>query len=92
MDFTQYIKPELLLLMPVLWALGSFLKSTPNVRDWLIPYILMGVSIFLTGLWVFSMEGVTPIGIFTAITQGLLIAGTSVGANQLVKQAGKRDE
>lgn len=92
MDFTQYIKPELLLLLPVLWALGTFMKATPKVRDWAIPYALMGVSVFLSGLWVFATEGVSPMGVFTAITQGLLVAGTSVGANQLVKQAGKRGE
>lgn len=92
MEFTQYVKPELLLLMPVLWMLGTVLKTTPRVQDWLIPYILLGISVFLCGLWVLAMEGLQVMSVFTAITQGVLIAGTCVGGHQLVKQAGKREE
>lgn len=46
MEFTQYIKPEMLVLVPVLWLIGNALKRTPKVPDWLIPYVLgiMGVA------------------------------------------------
>lgn len=90
MDIMQYIKPELLAVIPICWGTGMFLKKTPNVKDWLIPYILLGVSTFLCGLWVLANEGITPMSIFTAITQGILLAVASVGSNQLVRQAGKR--
>lgn len=86
----QYIKPELLLLIPVLWVIGKILKTTPGVQDWLIPYLLMGISLLLCGLWVMAAEGVSLASAFTAITQGLLLAGASVGGNQLVRQAEKR--
>lgn len=92
MDFSQYIKPELLLLLPVLWAIGRVLKTTPGIRDWLIPYLLMGVSLLLCGLWVMASEGASPASAFTAITQGILIAGASVGGNQLIRQAEKRSK
>lgn len=92
MDYIQYIKPEMFVLVPVLWLIGLALKKTPKMQDWLIPYILGGVSIFLCGIWVSVAEGLNPLSIFTAFTQGILVAGTSVWGNQLVRQAGKRDD
>lgn len=92
MDFTQYIKPEMLVLVPVLWLIGAALKKTPKMSDWLIPYILGGLGIVLAGIWVAAAEGVTPVSLFTAFTQGILVAGASVWGNQLVKQAGKKNE
>ena len=51
---------------------------------------------FLAMLWVVatgSFDGVQSIalGLFTGIVQGVLVAGCSVYANQLVKQAGRTD-
>ena len=89
----EYIMPELLVLVPVMYLIGAAIKKS-NISDKLIPWILGGFSVALSALWVCSN---CPIGnaeeastaIFTAITQGVLVAGASVYVNQLVKQAGK---
>lgn len=92
MNFTQYIKPEMLVLVPVLWLIGAALKKTPKMPDWLIPYILGVVGIFGAAVWVGATEDLTAMALFTAFTQGILVAGASVWGNQLVRQAGKKNE
>ena len=37
MDFTEYIKPELLILIPVLYVIGMAVKKTALIADKLIP-------------------------------------------------------
>ena len=93
MDFQEYIKPELLILIPVLYLIGIAIKKS-NLADKYIPFILGIVSVLLSGLYLFATEPISggqaiATAIFTALTQGILIAGASVYANELVKQAGK---
>lgn len=93
MDFSQYIKPELLILVPVLYLIGVSVKKS-KIADKFIPWILGGVSVALSTLWVVASGDLTNVNsvltaVFTAITQGVLIAGASVYANQLIKQTGK---
>lgn len=93
MDITNYIKPELLILIPVLYLIGAGIKQL-QIKDKLIPLILGAVSVLLCSLWVFAttdIDGSKAIAtaLFTAITQGALCAGASVYANQIVKQLGK---
>ena len=93
MSFTEYIKPELLVLVPVLYLVGMAIKRS-EIRDKLIPWILGASSVVLCAVWIFAnceCETTADVftAIFTAITQGVLIAGASVYANQLVKQTGK---
>lgn len=89
----EFIKPELVVLVPVLYIIGlAIVKS--ELQNKHIPFILMGVGIILSGLWVGST---CPIGnaqeialaIFTAIVQGILVAGASVLINETIKQAKK---
>lgn len=91
---TDYIKPELLALVAVLYLIGIALKKNTRVRDENIPTLLGAVGILLALLWVLgSASPSDPPGwfaaIFTAIVQGTLVAGASVYCNQLVKQAKK---
>ena len=93
MEVMDYIKPELLVLVPVLYLIGVAVKKSA-VADKFIPWILGGVSVALSALWIFAnciIESPADIALaaFTAITQGVLIAGASVYVNQLVKQTGK---
>lgn len=93
MDFQQYIKPELLILIPVLYLIGVAVKKS-NLTDKFIPFIIGIVSIILCAVWVFANSPITTgaeiaTAIFTAVTQGVLLAGASVYINQLVKQTGK---
>lgn len=87
MDFTKFIKPELLVLVPVLYFIGWILKKTPKVSDWLIPYVLAALGILLSIVYLFTTEQPSLQAAFTAVTQGILVAGASVLGNQLVKQA-----
>lgn len=86
----EYIKPELLVLIPVLYFIGAGLKKS-EVKDKFIPWILMASGIVLSMLYVLGTSGITMVAIFTAITQGILCAGTSVYVNQLVKQSNKAE-
>lgn len=93
-NILQYIQPGLLILIPVLYIIGMFLKKSA-APDKFIPLILLAVGIFAAMLWVIG--GGAPIGtaaeiataIFTALVQGILIAGAAVFANQIYKQVGK---
>ena len=87
MDFTEYIKPELMVLIPALIGLGSILKNTEKIKDNYIPLILTGVSLILSCLYVLGTDGITAVSVFTAIVQGLLCVAGAVYTNQLVKQA-----
>jgi len=70
------------LLVPVLYALGVFIKSS-KVLDWKIPFILGGVGIGLSIIYLFSVsdlgnaQAIATL-IFTAITQGILVTATAV--------------
>lgn len=93
MNFNEFIKPELLVLIPVLYLIGVAVKNS-KIADKFIPWILGGVSVALSALWIFATCAIEnpadiSLAIFTAITQGVLVAGASVYVNQLVKQTGK---
>lgn len=93
MDYQEYIKSELLVLVPVLYIIGLALKRSRFEDKW-IPLMLGIVSIILSALWVVSTSHITnyqdvTAALFTAITQGILAVGASVYANQLYVQANK---
>lgn len=93
-DYMNYIKPELLVLIPALIFVGYCLKTSTAVADKLIPAVLAAVGIVLAALYVLATS---PIGggqdaamaVFTAIIQGALCAAGAVYANQCVKQRTK---
>lgn len=89
MDFMEYVKAELLILIPFLYGLGMILKNVKKIKDEYIPLILTGVSLILSCLYVLGTEGLTPISIFTAIVQGVLVTAAAVYGNQIYKQATK---
>lgn len=98
MDYYQvgkeFIKPELLVLVPVCYALGLALKQSP-LPNWTIPYILGVFSICLSLLWVIGVShphngAAYAMAAFVAITQGILCAATSVYFHQLKKQMRER--
>lgn len=90
MDFQEFIKPELLILIPVLYLIGMAIKKS-NLPDKFIPLILGVVGIVLSVIYLLSTEPIigtqaVATAIFTAITQGVLCAGASVYVNQIIKQ------
>lgn len=91
----EFIKPELLILVPVLYLIGYGIKKS-KIKDNLIPLILGGIAILLSGLYVFATSDINnakdvAMAIFIAITQGILTAGASVYINQIYKQAKKEN-
>jgi hypothetical protein len=90
----EFIKPELLVLVPVLYIMGTFLKKAQAFADNYIPLALTVAGIILAALWV---VGTVPINtakeivlaVFTALVQGIICAGLSVYGDQMAKQAGK---
>jgi hypothetical protein len=90
----NYITPELLVLVPVLYFVGMGLKKAGWFADNLIPAALGCAGVVLSLLYVLAASPLSGwqdglLAAFTAIVQGVLCAGCSVFINQLVKQAKK---
>ncbi len=93
--FQDLIKPELLVLVPVLYIFGSALKESA-LADKHIPLFLGGIGILLATVFVAAGSRLDSLAsilmvLFSGITQGALCAGASVYVNQIVKQAGKEE-
>lgn len=79
----KYITENALILIPVLNILGKIIKEFQKIPDKFIPLILLA----------FGITGAIAIMGFNAeaVIQGILITGTAVYGNQVVKQL-KKDE
>ena len=84
MEFMEYITENALILIPVLYVIGMFLKALEFIKDKYIPCILLVIGI------VFS---IALIGLnVNAVIQGILVSGATVLGNQLIKQYKKENE
>lgn len=95
MELKEFIKPELLILIPVLYVVGIGLKKS-KLSDTLIPLILGGIAIVLSAAWVIATSDISTLkdvayALFISVTQGILSAGASVYVNQLYVQSKKKD-
>lgn len=93
MNYQDYIKTELLILVPVLYFLGVGLKKSKLPDKW-IPFILGVSAVVMAAIWVVATTDISGLqeaasAIFTAVTQGVLVAAASVYVNQLYTQAKK---
>lgn len=91
----QYVKPELVVVAVVLYFVGLGINKS-GIKNKYIPFILGAIGIALALLWVLAtstFEGWQSVllAIFTAIIQGVLVAGLSTYFDQLVKQAKKSE-
>lgn len=89
----EFVKPELLILIPVLYLVGSGLKVS-KFKDNFIPISLGILGIILSCIYVFATSTIAAkqdilMAIFISITQGILVAGCSVYFNQIYKQIKK---
>ena len=92
----NYVQPELVVVAVVLYFIGVGLKKSQLIKDKYIPLILGAIGVVLCAVWVL---GTCPLkngqeaamAVFTAIVQGILVAGLSTYVNQLVKQSGKTE-
>ena len=95
MELMDFIRPELIMLIPIMYFIGMAFKKS-KVSDRWIPFILGGISILICALWVCATSNIKDIrdmalAMFTSITQGVLTAGAGVYINQLYKQSKKKD-
>ena len=95
MELKEFIKPELLILIPVLYVVGIGLKKS-KLSDTLIPLVLGGIAIVLSAAWVIATSDISTLkdvayAMFVSVTQGILSAGASVYVNQLYIQSKKKD-
>ena len=90
MELMEFLRPELAVLVPVLYVLGVVLKKSP-LQDWLIPFVLCVAGGVLSFLYLVSLGVDSPADwlslTFSAITQGVICAACSVYAKNLIKQA-----
>lgn len=92
----NYVKPELIVVAIVLYFVGMGLKKAEAVADKYIPLILGGVGIVLCAVWVLATGPLSTgqdiaMAVFTAIVQGILVAGLSTYVNQIIKQINKAE-
>lgn len=93
-QITSYVKPELLVAAIALYFLGMWIKQSQLIKDKYIPLILGGTGIIICSVYIFaacqcSTAREILMAIFTAITQGIIVAGLSTYVHQVIKQAGK---
>lgn len=81
MEFKDFIVEQALILIPVLYIIGVFLKQSNAIKDEIIPLVLLSLGILCSNL-------LLGFGIQSTI-QGVLVTGTTVLTNQVVKQADK---
>lgn len=84
MDILNYILENRLVLVPVLYIVGEFIKRTEYIKDKFIPIIILILGILFSVL----MGGDTVIN---NVNQGILVAGATVLGNQMIKQVRKDD-
>ena len=92
----NYVKPELIVAAIVLYFIGMAIKQSETIADKYIPSILGIIGIVICGIYVVAtcdLKGTQNIAmsIFTAIVQGILVAGLSNYVNQLIKQMNKNE-
>lgn len=83
MEILQYITQNALILIPVLIIIGQIIKGIEKIPDKWIPLILLPLGIV----------GAMALGGWTvdSAVQGILVTGTAVYGNQIVKQLKKEE-
>ena len=92
----SYVKLALTVVAVVLHFVGMGLKQAEAIKDKYIPLILGGVGVVLCAIWVLATCPLDTgqniaMAAFTAIIQGILVAGLSTYVNQLIKQSQKTE-
>lgn len=85
MDYTlieAFISENALILIPITYILGMFIKTVEFIPDKFIPLLLLFIAIILS----YCINGFTV----NSFLQGVLCAGVSVFFNQTIKQLIKK--
>ena len=77
-NLIKFVPEQLLILVAALYVVGMFLKKTPKVKDWIIPWILLILGVIFS----ISIMGINA----TSILQGIICSFGAIATNQFVKQ------
>lgn len=94
MDFSEYIRPELLILIPVLNLAGMFTKKAAFFQAKYIPIVLGVAGVLLGAAYaaIFPKAECNMLqNILMGMLQGLLCAGMAVYGHQMSKQMKKEE-
>ena len=95
MDMMELIRPEMLVLIPVLYLIGVALKRAEVFENKYIPLGLGLLGALLGAAWLLvfrDAEYNILQSLLMGAVQGILCAGCSVYANQLYKQLKTEEE
>ncbi len=92
LEYVQYIRPELTVLIPVLYIMGKFLKESEKFKDKHIPMLLLIIGVIMSGLYIVSEMGFSFYAVFMAVIQGTLCAGVTLLGNRLIKRSNKHKD
>lgn len=88
MEILKYITENAIILIPVLVIIGLILKKLEFIEDRFIPLILLPFGIVGAVL----LGDVTTLkAVVNSVIQGILVTGTAVYGNQIVKQLKKNE-
>lgn len=85
MELIKFVPEQLMILVAALYVVGMFLKNSPKVLDWTIPWVLLVVGV---GGSIALQQGITAL----AVLQGIVSTGVAVLTNQLIKQTTEKKE
>lgn len=85
-DVSEYIMPELLVMIPVLYIIATMIKHSEIVESKRIPIILGVLGVTFALGYMIAMHGVTGSNVMFGVMQGILCAGATVYTHQLYKQ------
>ena len=77
-NLIKFVPEQLLILVAALYVVGMFLKKTPKIQDWIIPWILLVLGVVFS----ISIMGINA----TSILQGIICSFGAIATNQFVKQ------
>ena len=92
----HYVKPELIVVALVLYLLGQGIKQSHMIKDKYILLINGAAGILLCSFYIISVSALDTLqqiamAAFSALTQGILVAGLSTYIHQLIKQWSKSE-
>ena len=95
-EIKELIRPELLVLIPVLYFLELGLKKSEAFADRWIPLALGAAGIVLALAYLVAAQPVSTgqeiaMLLFAGVTQGILCAGCSLFAEKLITRSKKDD-
>lgn len=85
-NIIEFISEGYIILVPVLYIIGEFVKNSREINDRYIPLILMSIGIIF-GVGFSFVHGESLLeAIVNGTVQGILTAGAAVLSDQILKQ------